>query len=105
LLAAIGIDTLGVRRGLKVEYFVFTDPLIILAGMVLLDRLPGPRFPRFAYPIGAVLIVLHVGISQAEPVKMALKRKGPEDVCEWSNAYMPRLVLPWCAPPNSLPRT
>ena len=30
LLAAIGIDALGVRRGLKSEYFIFTDPLIIL---------------------------------------------------------------------------
>ena len=26
LLAAIGIDALGVRRGLKSEYFIFTDP-------------------------------------------------------------------------------
>ena len=104
MLAAIGIDTLGVRRGLKVEYFVFTDPLIIIAGMVLLDRLSDLRFSRFAYPVGAALIVLHVGISQAEPVKMALKRKGPEDVCEWNNYYMPRLALPWCAP-NSVPRT
>ena len=39
LLAAIGIDALGVRRGLKSEYFIFTDPLIILAGAVLLDCL------------------------------------------------------------------
>src|SRR6202171_296022 len=29
LLAAIGIDALGVRRGLKSEYFIFTDPPII----------------------------------------------------------------------------
>jgi len=39
LLAAIGIDSLGVRRGLKSEYFIFTDPLIILAAAVLLDSL------------------------------------------------------------------
>ena len=38
LLAAIGIDALGVRRGLKSEYFIFTDPLIMLAGAILLDR-------------------------------------------------------------------
>ncbi|BAM86468.1 hypothetical protein S58_04530 [Bradyrhizobium oligotrophicum S58] len=104
MLAAIGIDTLGVRRGLKVEYFVFTDPLIIIAGMILLDQLSDLRFSRFAYPIGAALLALHVGISQAEPVKMALKRKGPEEVCEWRGYYMPRLALPWCAPPNSPPR-
>ncbi|MGC2775144.1 MAG: hypothetical protein WA418_05825 [Bradyrhizobium sp.] len=105
MLAAVGIDTLGVRRGLKVEYFVFTDPLIIIAGMVLLDRLSDLRFSRFAYPIGAALIMLHVGISQAEPVKMALKSKGPEDVCAWKGYYMPLLALPWCAPPNDVPRT
>ena len=37
LLAAIGIDTLTVRRGLKTEYFIFTDPLIILACAILLE--------------------------------------------------------------------
>jgi len=37
LLTAIGIDALGVRRGLKSEYFIFTDPLIILSGAMLLD--------------------------------------------------------------------
>ncbi|WP_052523517.1 hypothetical protein [Bradyrhizobium sp. STM 3809] len=105
ILAAVGIDALGVRRGLKVEYFVFTDPLIILAGMILLDRLADLKAARFVYPIGATLLVLHVAIGQAEPVKMALKRKGPEEICEWNGYYMPRLALPWCAPPNSVPRT
>ena len=46
LLAAIAIDALGVRRGLKSEYFIFTDPLIILAGAVLLDCLARPALPQ-----------------------------------------------------------
>jgi hypothetical protein len=46
LLAAIGIDALGVRRGLKSEYFIFTDPLIILAGAILLDSLSDLRFSQ-----------------------------------------------------------
>jgi len=54
LLAAIAIDTLGVRRGLKSEYFIFTDPLIILAGAVLLDTLSDLRFHRWTYPIAIV---------------------------------------------------
>ncbi len=58
LLAAIGIDTLGVRRGLKSEYFIFTDPLIILAGAILLDALPDLRFRKWAYPAAMVLFVL-----------------------------------------------
>ncbi len=101
LLAAIGIDALGVRRGLKSEYFVFTDPLIILAGAILLDRMRSFRFHKWAYPIAATLVGLHLVISQAEPVKYALKRAGPEPVCEWNKYHLPLLPLPWCKPPVS----
>lgn len=97
LCAAIAIDTLGVRRGLKSEYFIFTDPLIILAGAVLLDRLRDLRFHKWAYPIGAILIVLHVSVGQSEPIKYAFKRTGPQSVCEWNGYYMPLLQLPWCS--------
>jgi len=99
LLAAIGIDALGVRRGLKAEYFIFTDPLIILAGAVLLDRLSDVRTWRFAYPIGAALFTIHIVLGQAEPVHYMLKRSGPEEVCAWNVYYMPLLPLPWCKDP------
>jgi hypothetical protein len=98
LLAAIGIDALGVRRGLKSEYFIFTDPLIILAGAILLDRMADLRFHKWAYPIAAALVGLHLVIGQAEPVKYALKRAGPEPVCEWNRYHLPLLPLPWCRP-------
>lgn len=96
LLAAIGIDTLGVRRGLKSEYFVFTDPLIILSGAILLDCLTDLRFARWTYAIAMALFALHLTIGQAEPVKYAFKRTGPQSVCEWNSHYMPLLALPWC---------
>jgi hypothetical protein len=96
LIAAIGIDALGVRRGLKSEYFVFTDPLIILAGAVLLDSMRSLRFHRWAWPIAVTLVVLHLVVGQAEPVKYALKRAGPQVVCEWNVYHLPLLPLPWC---------
>ena len=96
LLAAIGIDALGVRRGLKSEYFIFTDPLIILAGAVLLDALSDLRFRKWTYPVAVVLFGLHIAIGQAEPVKYAFMRRGPESICEWNRHYMPLLPLPWC---------
>jgi len=99
LLAAIGIDALGVRRGLKSEYFIFTDPLIILAGAILLDALGDLRFHKWAYPVAAVLFGLHIAVGQAEPIKYALKRGGPESICEWNRDYLPLLPLPWCAFP------
>src|SRR3984885_8969597 len=96
MAAAIGIDTLAVRRGLKSEYFIFTDPLIILSGAVLLDILRDLRFRKWAYPISLVLFGLHVAIGQAEPIKYAFMRRGPEMICEWRPHYMPLLALPWC---------
>jgi hypothetical protein len=98
LLAALGIDALGVRRGLKSEYFVFTDPLIILAGAILLDRMSDLRFHKWAWPIAATMVGLHLVIAHAEPVKYALKRAGPEPVCEWNRYHLPLLPLPWCKP-------
>jgi hypothetical protein len=97
LMVAIGIDALGVRRGLKSEYFIFTDPLIILAGALLLDRLGDLRFHKWAYPVALVLFALQIVIGQAEPIKYALQRRGPESVCEWNQYYMPLMPVPWCA--------
>ena len=103
LAAAIGIDALGVRRGLKSEYFIFTDPLIILAGAVLLDCLSDLRFSKWTYPVAMVLFGLHLAIGQAEPIKYALMRRGPESICEWNGHYMPLLPLPWCSSPPARP--
>ena len=96
MLAALGIDALNVRRGLKAEYFIFTDPLVILASAVLLDSLVELRSCKWAYPIAATLIGLHIAVGQAEPVKYALKRTGPASICAWNHYYMPLLPLPWC---------
>jgi hypothetical protein len=96
LATAVGIDALGVRRGLKSEYFIFTDPLIILSGALLLDSLSDLRFHKWAFPVALVLFALQLVISQAEPIKYALQRRGPESVCEWNQYYMPLMPLPWC---------
>lgn len=99
LLTAIAIDALGIRRGLKAEYFILTDPLIIIAGAVLLDRMSDLRFSQWAYPIGAALLVLHVAVSQSEPVKLTLKRGGLENFCQGIEYYMPLMPLPQCTAP------
>ena len=98
LMVAVGIDALGVQRGLKSEYFIFTDPLIILSGALLLDSLSDLRFHKWAFPVALVLFALQIGISQAEPIKYAVMRRGPESVCDWNQYYMPLMPLPWCPP-------
>ena len=100
LMAAIGIDALGVRRGLKSEYFIFTDPLIILSGALLLEAFRDLRFNKWTYPVAVTLFALHIAVGQAEPIKYTFMRKGPEPICEWNGHYMPLLPLPWCPSPR-----
>jgi hypothetical protein len=100
LLAAIGIDALGVRRGLKSEYFIFTDPLIIVSGALLLEAFRDLRFNKWTYPVAVTLFALHIAVGQAEPVKYAFMRRGPEPICEWNKHYMPLMPLPWCPSPG-----
>jgi hypothetical protein len=103
MLCAMGIETLEMRRSLKAEYLIFTDPLIIIAGAVLLDRMSDLRFRRWAYPIGAVLIVMHVSITQMQAVKHVFLQRGPEEICEWNQSYLPLMPVPWCdLPPKRL---
>jgi hypothetical protein len=103
LFAAIGIDALGVRRGLKSEYFIFTDPLIILSGALLLDNFSDLRFHRWTYPVAVTLFALHIVVGQAEPIKYAFMRRGPEPICAWNGYYMPLMPLPWCPSPRVRP--
>jgi len=107
MLVATFIDTLGVQRGLKSEYFILTDPLMILAGAVLLQSLD--RQPRggFAVATAVTLFYAHILISQAEPIKHVMKRSGPDYICDWNQIYEPKLPMPWCAepPPGPASRT
>jgi hypothetical protein len=99
MLTAFGVDTLGNQRGfgLPTTYYVFTDPLTILAGALLLARLTDLRFRKWAYPTGATLLVVHFFYSQAEPVKRAFSKRGNEEICEWNQSMVPRLPIYWCA--------
>lgn len=95
---AFAIDTLGMRRGLKAEYWIFTDPLIILAGALLLERLAPFHRHRFALPIGLVLIAAHLVVSQSGPARTAMLKRPPTPICEWNHYYLPLIPLHFCPP-------
>ena len=98
LMATVyGVDMLGMARGLKQEYFLLTDPLVIIAGALLLARVPALQTHRWAYPVGAALIVVHVVISQAEPVKHIFRTDGPEVLCGLYHNAQRVEHLPVCA--------
>jgi hypothetical protein len=76
------VDTLGMSRGLKQEYFILTDPLVIIAAALLISNLADLQRRRWTYAIGVALIAAHIVVSQAEPVKHISKTGGPEVVCK-----------------------
>ncbi len=81
MLTDWSVDTLGMARGLKQEYFILTDPLVIIAAALLIAKLTDLQRHRRTYPVGAALIVAHILVSQAEPVKHIFRTDGPEVLC------------------------
>ena len=81
MLTVWGVDLIGMTRDLKLEYFIMTDPLVVIAAALLLMKLVKLHTHPWAYPIGVALIVSHVAVSQAEPVKHVFKKEGPEVLC------------------------
>jgi hypothetical protein len=69
MLTDWGVDILGMSRGLKLEYFILTDPLAIIAAALLISNLTDLQSHRWTYPLGVALIVANIAVSQAEPVK------------------------------------
>jgi hypothetical protein len=83
--AVLAVDTVEAAHALRQDYFQFTDPLIVIAAVLLIAGLPELQQSRWTYPLGALLIALHVAFSQAEPVKHSFMRSGPEGDCVFLN--------------------
>jgi hypothetical protein len=74
MLVVWGVDVVGTLRGLKLEYFIYTDPLVIIAAAWLLAQRADLRHHRWAFQVGAWLLGLHILVSQAEPAKHTFMR-------------------------------
>ena len=98
MLTDWGIDTLSMARGLKQEYFLLTDPLAIIAAALLIAKLTDLQRHRWTYPVGAALIVAHILVSQAEPVKHIFRTDGPDVICGLYGPLKPIAQLLACKP-------
>jgi hypothetical protein len=109
--AAWGIDSVFALRGLKDAYLAYTDPLLILAGALMLKENPGLFASRKARAWGGALLGLSLLWSHVEPIKMTLSKRDPAIACDWLPTYLPAVQFPFCAgagPPtisNPLRRT
>ena len=106
MLTDWGVDLLGMGRHLQQSYYLYTDPLAIIAAALLIARLTDLQQHRLTYPLGVTLIAATIIVSQAEPVKHVFKKAGPEVLCEGGlQYYYHRLgVLPFCQPQPAPPK-
>jgi hypothetical protein len=102
IAAAWAIDTVGTLRGLANAYMILTDPLVIIAGVLLLAGLKGFQRTRWTFGVGVGLLTLHVVLSMAEPVKNTFRTGKPTELCEPLQATIPRVgPFPFCATPGT----
>jgi hypothetical protein len=101
MAAAWAIDTVGILRGLANAYMILTDPLVIIAGALLLAGLKGLQQTRWTFGVGAGLMTLHVVLSMAEPVKHTFRTDKPTELCEPLQATIPQIgPFPFCTTPG-----
>jgi hypothetical protein len=100
MLTDWGVDLLDMGRRLQQGYFLFTDPLAIIAAALLIAGLKDLQQHRWTYPIGIALVVAHVVVSQAEPIKHALRSDSPQVLCDpgYMFHYQRLAPLPFCPP-------
>lgn len=97
-----GVDTVGSLRGLKLEYFILTDPVVVIAAAWLLSYSPEWKDHRLAYPVGAGLIALHLIISHAPPVKQTFSSRKPMVLCAPYMYFTKRIeTYSYCLPARS----
>ena len=106
MLTDWGVDLLGMGRRLQQGYFLFTDPLAIIAAALLIDCLKDLQQHRWTYPLGLALVVAHIVVSQAEPIKHALRSDSPQVLCvpQYLDRYQRLEPLRFCPAPTAAPR-
>jgi hypothetical protein len=96
ILAAWGIDAVFSLRELKLYYFVYTDPLLILAAAIVVAHWPelarSPRLQHLALAVLAITIVW----GHLEPVRQAVTRGEPEQACSWLPLIKQIGPFPFC---------
>jgi hypothetical protein len=92
------VDTLGMGRRLQQSYFLFTDPLVIIAEALLIVKLSDLQRHSWTYPIGMALIAAHVVLSQAEPAKNLFRTKTVNVLCDQQTRFPLLAPLPFCPP-------
>ena len=103
----LGIDAAFSLRSIKTEYFIYTDPLLILAAALVAARFPEWQAWAWRRKASLVVVALCVLWGNHLPVKqLLLGTHDPKEACRWLPTYVTRIQpFPYCAgdppPPGS----
>jgi hypothetical protein len=103
LMAVVwAVDLVSTLRGLEIGYYIYTDPLVVIAACLLLAGYAPLRAHPRCYQIGVALIAAHVILSQSEPVKHTFQRSKPLYLCVDHFHYTKRIeLIPFCPPKST----
>jgi hypothetical protein len=97
IVAVWGLDGLFSLRGLQLAYFVYTDPLLILAAVLVLAHLPDLQSRPWAQNLGLGVLVVSIVWAHLEPIKHAITRGEPQEICKWAPILIEKVErLPFC---------
>ena len=96
IVTAWGLDAMFSLRSLQTPYFAYTDPLLILAAVLVLAHLPELQTQRWAQHAAIALLVVYVVWAHLEPVKAVLRHNTPQEACVWLPAHVPKIEFPFC---------
>ena len=100
LAAAWFIDLVATFRGAKIDYDIFADSVIVVAGAWLFGNMPEIAAHRLAFPIGMTLLATQLVFGQSQPFRTSfLLRRSPEGTCVWVSHYVKLIErFPYCPP-------
>ena len=96
IVVAWGLDAAFALRSLQTPYFIFADPLLILAAALVLAYWRDLAVPRWAQNAAVALLLVYTVWGHLEPGKMLLRSDNRQESCAWLPATIPRVSFPFC---------
>jgi hypothetical protein len=105
LATVIALEAAFTLRNLRLDYFIFTEPLVVVGAALSVMHFPGlirhRWFPRGLVALGALLFAW----ANVEPARLLFHKREPRygvmstDSCGWAPYYLRRIErLPYCPP-------
>jgi hypothetical protein len=92
-----GLDAVFSLRALQLAYFVYTDPILILAAVLVLAHLPDLQRRPWAQNLALGVLAIYVVWAHLEPIKHVITGGEPQETCVWAPGLLQHVErFPFC---------